>query len=244
MGTDKRANAERKLPVSEMVIETLRGRIISGVFEPGSRLTEERLSQEFDVSRGPVREALRRLAEEGLVVLVPNKGATVRRVTRRWLTDLFEVRELVEGFAARLAAESLRGPEDRRWLEQQIEGWSRGDLANDRLAFFEANVRFHRGILTRCRNSRLVELVPRLHAPMPAHLVKFLDQHDDERRQISAREHVQIAEAILAGDSMGAETLMRYHVRRTAMLIEKIPESVFVPADGAREEIISPAHSA
>lgn len=227
MTTLKNPAAERRTPASEIVAETLRGRIINGTIEPGERLTEERLSQELDVSRGPIREALRRLAEEGLVVLVPNKGATVRLVTRRWLADLFQVREVFEGFAARLAAENLSDPADREWFRQQVELWSHDGIGESASAFFEANVRLHQGILMRCGNSRLVEFTPKLSAPIPAHLAKFLAQHDEDRRRLSALDHVNIAQAILAGDSVGAETLMRYHVRRTAMLVEKIPDSAF-----------------
>jgi DNA-binding GntR family transcriptional regulator len=215
------------LSASEIVTETLRGRIINGSIEPGQRLTEERLSQELEVSRGPVREALRRLAEEGLIVLVPNKGATVRLVTRRWLTDLFAVREVFEGFAARMAAENLSEAVDRKWFAQQVQEWSSRGLGEDTLAFFEANLRFHQGLLNRCGNSRLTDFMPKLRTPIPAHLTKFLAQHNEERRRLSARDHVQIAEAILARDSVGAETLMRYHVRRTAMLLDKIPDDAF-----------------
>jgi len=215
------------LTASEVAASTIRDRILQGVIEPGERLIEERLAQELEVSRGAVREALRYLADEGVIMLVPNRGATVRTVTRRWVTELFEIREILEGFTARRAAESLNSSEDIRWFRGQTELWSDKSVIDDSSLFFEHNTRFHAGVVARCGNSRLPEFMPKLKSPVPLHLQKFLDQHDAERRQASADDHCHIAEAILARDAQGAETLARYHVRRTMMLLHLVPDSAF-----------------
>jgi DNA-binding GntR family transcriptional regulator len=220
-------SGERRQPASEVVAGAIRDRILKGVIEPGARLTEERLSQELEVGRGPIREALRRLADEGVIVLVPNRGATVRTVTRRWLMELFEIREVIEGYAARRAAESLSSPDDIRWFQSQVQIWNEFAIAGDRMRFFEENIRFHHGFSERCGNSRLAEFMPKFRTPVPLHLHRFMDQHDDERRRASAIDHRQIAEAILTHDGTGAETLARYHIRRTAMLLHAIPDSAF-----------------
>lgn len=218
---------ERRLPAGELAASIIRRRIIQGDIEPGARLTEERLAQELDVSRTAIRDALRRLADEGVVMLVPNRGATVRTVTRKWVVELFEIREVLEGFAARRAAETLVSPDDIRWFRGQLDVWSNPEVIGDGAAFFRENVRFHSGLVSRCGNERLAEFTPKLKTPMPLHLTKFLSQHDEERRKGSAQDHSHIAEAILARDSTGAETVARYHVRRTALLLQSVPDSVF-----------------
>ena len=89
--------------IQEIIFDTLKQRIISGKYEPGKRLIANDLAEEFDISRMPVREALTRLASTGLVELIPYKGAIVNELTAEDFVEIFYIRSVLEGLAARLA---------------------------------------------------------------------------------------------------------------------------------------------
>src|SRR5271170_5056736 len=99
------------------IVERLRGDILARRLSPGARLVESNLTERFAVSRGPVREALRRLAAEGLIEHVPHRGALVRRLSAREIEELFQIRLELESLAARLAAEADDADRRARFVE-------------------------------------------------------------------------------------------------------------------------------
>lgn len=209
-----------EVKVGRSVAETLRARILSGDLAPGQRLIESDLIGELDVGRSAVREAFVQLDAEGLVELRHQKGAAVTRLSLREMTELFAVRERLEGFAAFLAAERIEAPGNRQWLLAQRENWMRAEMLHNELKHMDENVPFHDGIIQMSGNGRLVEVLRRMQ--IPAYRQKFLKLLDEDRRQESVEDHLMVIDAVLAGDAHKAEGLMRLHVHRTGELAQQI----------------------
>ena len=199
------------------VYDGVRRGIVEGDFLPGSRLVEQRLAELFECSRTPVREAVRRLESEGLVVVERNRGARVRPLTEHEIADLYDVRARLEGYAAALAAErhehadllELRLALDR--FERATEAGLRS--RHDRAVVREldaANGDFHGSLLVMSRHTRIRSLV---HAAVDAPLVFQALQHfEPGELERSATFHRLITEAVTAREAERAERLMIEHV--------------------------------
>ena len=207
--------------------EAVRNAILGGRFAPGQRLISRELIAEFHISRGPLREALRRLAADGLIELTPNRGASVRRFSRAEMTEVFQIRELLEGLAARLAAERIGLGDHRTSFSALWERIRPTDLARAVLAFAPDNKAFHRAVVDMSCNRQLAELIDRMQLPIVTFQVRqLLDIAELER---SVQEHEAIAEAILAGRPDAADAAMRWHLRRSGLAILALPASAFRP---------------
>jgi DNA-binding GntR family transcriptional regulator len=206
--------------VANGISDVLRRRILSGDVAPGQRLIEADLVGEFEVSRSAVREAFIQLDAEGLVELRHQRGASVTRLSRKELADLFVVRERLEGLAAFLAAEHAGDPANRAWLEAQRGNWMRAVMIQNERTHMDENVPLHEGIVRMSGNERLAEVLRRLQAPF--YRQRFLDLLDEDRRHESVEDHLLIIDALLAGDGAKAEELMRLHVRRAGSLAQQI----------------------
>jgi DNA-binding GntR family transcriptional regulator len=196
------------------IVERLREDILVGSMAPGSRLVECDLTARFAVSRGPVREALRRLAAEGLIDHWPNRGALVRRLSARDISEFFQIRVEVESLAARLAAES--DDEDAR---RRFTAAIRPILTDEprRLPEYLAeNAAFHQALMALAGNRQLRDLAMRLHLPLI--MAQVADILTPDVLEASVREHRAIVEAILKHDAQGAANLMRAHLERAAAL--------------------------
>jgi DNA-binding GntR family transcriptional regulator len=196
------------------IVERLRQDILAGRLAPGSRLVECDLTARFSVSRGPVREALRRLAAEGLIEHLPHRGALVRRLTARVIRELFQIRAEMESLAARLAAES----DDREARALFIEAIrpifdDRRRRAPDYLA---ENAAFHDATMALAGNLQLREVATRLHLPLI--MAQVGDILTPDVLEASVQEHRAIAKAILARDPAAAAAHMRAHLERAAAL--------------------------
>lgn len=200
---------------------SLHARIMSGEIPVGARLRQERLAEEYKVSRTPVREALRKLQATGTVLLRPNQGAIVRGPTVRDIREAYVVRAELEALAAELAAAWMTGADlDRlRTAEQAFrrpiepagagEDWS------------HANDLFHEAVLAGAGNSRLTEMVLDLHRTFPRGLTWKALLEDARLLDENAREHRAILEAIEAGDATAARERMRRHVLHAGELIAR-----------------------
>jgi DNA-binding GntR family transcriptional regulator len=196
------------------VADELRQQIKSGRLMPGHRLAEAQLTAEFGVSRGPVREAISRLNAEGLVELAPHKMASVRQMTRTFVAELFTVRELLEGGAARLAAENLSDSGQRKRLKAELAAAKRWTKADSVAGYPEVNEAFHELVIEIADNAVMAELIAQLQTH--AYRVLFVGLLAMENVRRSAAQHAEIAEAILAGEPAKAEQRMRRHIRSTA----------------------------
>jgi len=198
------------------VVETLRRDILHRKIAPGSRLIEADLTRRFAVSRGPVREAFRRLAAEGLIDLVPHRGAIARRLSTRDIAEVFEIRIALESLAARRAAEVARQDAAQR---TRFEARTRPVFANARRSlenYFGENAEFHAAVYELAGNALLGDLAQRLH--LPQIMGQVGDALSPQVLQLSVNEHRAIAAAILAGDADGAASAMEAHLKRAAAL--------------------------
>jgi DNA-binding GntR family transcriptional regulator len=134
---------EQRTTTPDGVYRVLRAAILDGTVPPGGQLREAHIAADLGISRSPLREALTRLEEEGLIVKIPFRGAFVAEVSARDVAEIASVRLLVEPYAAELAAEALRGP-GRPELLRAIEELDRATEKNDIPASIDAHLRFHR----------------------------------------------------------------------------------------------------
>jgi len=197
--------------LSRVVSERIRGRILDGTLKPGERLVEDRLSAELGVSRVPVREALRGLSAEGLVTLLPRRGATVIEVTPETVAELVEVRALLEGLNARLAAQR----HDPEIVAQLRDTLARGNAAartgtTEELAHL--NAEFHERLAEASRNSVLSEVMRSLRQRTS---IAFAINGRARARE-DWDEHAGILAAVIAGDDELAALLASRHVQNAA----------------------------
>ncbi|MGF7124748.1 GntR family transcriptional regulator [Rhodococcus sp. TAF43] len=200
---------------SRVAYEQIRQAIIEGRYRPGQRLIEQRIAEEFSLSRTPVREALRRLEAEGLVHSEPNRGAMVRTLSLSDVADLYGLRARLEAYAAELAAERIEDAQ-REQIDAGIEAFAvaLGMDAADPLdlvrAVDAANGQIHRGILTAARHERLSRLLERTtDVPLVFQAFRQYDRVQIERSHLF---HQLIRDAIVAGDGLRASALMHEHV--------------------------------
>jgi len=197
--------------LSRVVSEQIRGRILDGTLKPGERLVEDRLSAELGVSRVPVREALRGLSVEGLVTLLPRRGATVVEVTPETVAELVEVRALLEGLNAKLAAQR----HDPEIVAQLQDTLARGNAAarngtSEELAHL--NAEFHERLGEASRNSVLSEVMRGLRERTS---IAFAINGRTRARE-DWDEHAGILAAVIAGDAELAALVANRHVQNAA----------------------------
>jgi DNA-binding GntR family transcriptional regulator len=195
------------------VFEIVRQGIASGRFVPGQRLILRDLQEEYGFSRSTFREAFRRLASERLVSLVPNRGVAVEKLSKAELIDLFQIRETLEGLAARLAAERIDEDNHRRHFLEACKQM-RANKQLERSAYIETNHAFHEAIMTIAGNKRLRELLAQLRIPILMSLWRQVMTPSDI--QNSLEEHETIIKAILNGEPGKADAAMQRHLNRAA----------------------------
>jgi DNA-binding GntR family transcriptional regulator len=194
----------------------LREAITSGALAAGTRLREAPLARHFAVSTTPVREALRRLDREGLVRLAPNRGAVVAEFSHREISDLFEIREILECRAIRRAA----GQDVRELARAEAIMAAAGALLGhaeppDRIEWNRLDVSFHRALNDLSGNIELAELAERIHRTVQALCVQSMRDpiYGPEKLHQMQDHHRGIVEAVRAGNPREAESRMRAHIR-------------------------------
>lgn len=197
--------------LSDAVTEELRNAIVDGVLAPGERLVEDDIAGRFGVSRMPVREALSVLEIEGFVDIAPRRGATVATVSPTEALQLFEVRGMLEGLAARLAARR-REPEDLNMLASIIANGQEAVAHGETEKLAELHRQFHIALAGAGDNRYLIELA----APLPAKIDWIFSATVRVRSSISWAEHAAILKAVSFGDETEAEEVTRRHVEASA----------------------------
>lgn len=206
---------------ADVAAAEIRRQIQEGFLAPGQRLIEAELIGQLPVSRSTLREAFLKLAADGLIELQHQRGACVRRMTRADLAELFQMRECLEGYAAALAAQRMKQHSSRVWLLEARAVWLADDVLDNELTHMENNVPLHDGIVAMAGNKRLQRALKLLE--LPGYRLQFLRLLDRAQRTVSARQHIDIIDAVLAGKPVQAEKLMRAHVRRAGELAQLIP---------------------
>lgn len=210
-----------KRPGNVDVVHRIRTKILAGEYGPEGRLVEEQIAGELGVSRTPVRQALTALEAEGLVEIAPNRGAIVASFSFDEVWDVYDLRAVLEGHAARRAAERI-GEAELEKLRDLAEEMELQDLEAQRDdsdsnghkervgQLVDLNQQFHRTVVAASRNRRLEKLVQRtVQVPM---VLKAYSWHLPEERAVSNHYHRKLIELLEAGDAQRAEMMMSNHV--------------------------------
>jgi DNA-binding GntR family transcriptional regulator len=195
--------------VVDQVYSAIRERITDGSLQRGARIHQEDLADELGVSRTPVREALRRLAAEGLVEMRTNRGARVADVGQDDMHAAYEARLVIEPGAARLAA--LQAPAEPLARMRAALAAQRRAIPNVPRSF-EANREFHLALVQASGNAFLVQFVQRLWVARIGEVIYERQSETPERMRLDADEHEQILQAIESGNGRRAESLTRRHL--------------------------------
>ena len=202
--------------------DLLKQQILEGRLVPGQRLISRDLIEELGIGRGSLREAFRRLVADGLVDLIPNRGAVVRHLSVDEIANLYQVREALEGFAARRAAEVIDEGDNRARFTEVLERGRRHFTHPDFQAFVVDNRQFHRIIVDMCNNPQLSELIDRYQ--LPVFMIQLRQRIGvDAIVRNSLAEHEAIAAGILSGDPDAASKAMRQHLWHSADALVKLP---------------------
>lgn len=202
-------NMDEYLPLRDVVFNTLRQAILIGELKPGERLMEIHLADRLGVSRTPIREAIRKLELEGLVVMIPRKGAQVAKITEKNLKDVLEVRRALDMLAVRLACERMN-EEDKAALGKACDEFAKVVKSNDTKEITEADVRFHDVILKSTGNDRLIQLVNNLAEQMYRYRLEYIKDSAYHDRLV--KEHEVIYQAIMDKDVEKAAAAVVLHI--------------------------------
>lgn len=216
--------AEKVSSSDQIVAEILRG-LYDGRYVAGQKLPEADLTRKFGVGRGSVREALRRLAAEGVVTVSMHRGASIRCLSRDDVRDIIEVVEYIAGLAARLAAERISRPEDAQALRAIVAAMKLLAPYPGSFEFVRVRNQFYDKMTVLSGNRELVRLL----STVQVHLVRiqFRAAYWDDFKDRGLANYERTAEAIVAGDGASAEKVFRQHVRAYGRAIEKLPDSHF-----------------
>jgi DNA-binding GntR family transcriptional regulator len=198
------------VPLRVQVYKALRDAIVSGRLKRGERIVEDKICSELGVSRSPLREALRKLEGEGLVTILPRRGAVVTDLSQEDLRELFDVREVLEGLSASLAA-ALISPEELDELDGICAAMEKGIRARDIQTVTQLNGRFHELITKASRNRWIRDFMTSIRA-QTQHVYRSSIENP-ARAPGSVAEHRAIVQALREHDSQRAEMLARQHVQ-------------------------------
>lgn len=204
------------LPLRDVVFQTLRQAILRGELKPGERLMEVRLAKKLGVSRTPIREAIRKLELEGLVLMIPRRGAEVAEITEKSMRDVLEVRRALEVLAVSLSCDRISG-EQIEALKEAAEEFDRSLTLDDVTRTAEADVHFHDIIYRSTDNQRLIQLLSNLGEQMYRYRVEYL-KHREFHPQIS-REHKELISYLEAGQKGQAEEKIAVHIDKQAQAV-------------------------
>jgi DNA-binding GntR family transcriptional regulator len=206
------AQAPSTASLVEQAYETIRGRILDNAWPPGYRALEQELALELGMSRTPVREALIRLAQEGLVEVRPRHGMHVLPVSGGDMRDIYQVLTALESLAAELVVQRQPGPKALASLDQASRDMARALKANDLDAWAAADERFHRHLVELSGNRVLIEAVQKCWDR--AHRARMVTLRMRPKPTHSTREHLDVVDKIRAGDARGAAAAHRAHRER------------------------------
>ncbi|MDO4476223.1 MAG: GntR family transcriptional regulator [Lachnospiraceae bacterium] len=205
------------LPLRDVVFQSLRTAILQGELSPGERLMEIHLADQLGVSRTPVREALRKLELEGLVMTLPRRGAVVAEIAREDLEDVLEVRAALEELAVRKACENMNEQQYEELLaaQKQMEDCLE---SGDVVACANADAAFHEVISSATGNRRLIEILAKLRGQMYRYRLEHLK--DQSRYAQLNEEHERLCQALKERDGQQAAEVIRRHIaeQRSAVI--------------------------
>lgn len=197
------------LPLRDVVFNTLRQAILTGELKPGERLMEIHLADRLGVSRTPIREAIRKLELEGLVTMIPRRGAEVAQITEKSMQDVLEVRRALDVLCVELACDRIR-EEQLEQLKNACTVFEKAVHTKDAKEIARADVDLHNIIVEAADNRRLIQLVNNLSEQMYRYRFEYIKDISQHQRLI--REHRIIYESIVRKDKETAAQAAKLHI--------------------------------
>lgn len=209
MSSDFQIQMNEFLPLRDVVFNTLRQAILTGELKPGERLMEIHLANKLGVSRTPIREAIRKLELEGLVTMIPRRGAEVAQITEKSMNDVLEVRRAVDALCVELACERITAEELER-LKAACDEFAEQVKTKDVKKIAQADVALHNIIVEATGNQRLISLVNTLSEQMYRYRFEYIK--DFTQHESLIEEHRVIYESIVKKDKKTAADAAKLHI--------------------------------
>ena len=197
------------LPLRDVVFNTLRQAILTGELKPGERLMEIHLANKLGVSRTPIREAIRKLELEGLVTMIPRRGAEVAQITEKSMNDVLEVRRALDALCVELACERIT-EEDLGRLKQACDAFEAAVRTKDVKKVAKADVELHDIIVQATGNQRLIQLINNLSEQMYRYRFEYIKDISQHQQLID--EHRMIYDSIVKKDKEAASQAAHVHI--------------------------------
>jgi DNA-binding GntR family transcriptional regulator len=222
---DAAASPTESTSCPDLVVNAIIRGVQTGRLVPGQRLVEADLTHNLGVSRGPVREALKRLAAEGFVTLTRHRGAFVRALSREEVRDILMVLEALTGLVARLAAQHIGEGNNRASFHSEYEKLSRFRDRDDGIAFLDQRRDFYDSLIRIGGSRELQRLMPLTQI----HLLRlqFQSYVTSQQREQQFQDYEAIWRAVLDGDQELAERVTRLHIKRARIALGRLPDGAF-----------------
>ncbi|HIQ75244.1 MAG TPA: GntR family transcriptional regulator [Candidatus Cottocaccamicrobium excrementipullorum] len=218
MAKEFKVTMNEYLPLRDVVFNTLRQAILKGELEPGERLMEIQLAERLGVSRTPIREAIRKLELEGLVHMVPRKGAEVASISEKSLREVLEVRRSLEELAIELACQKITAEQIKELEEAEVQ-FADAVQKGDAMTIAESDEHYHDVIYQATDNSRLVQILNNLREQMYRYRLEYIK--DADKRQILVVEHEHIIRAVKNHNIPEAKQAMREHIDNQQLTVSR-----------------------
>ena len=202
-------NLDTFLPLRDVVFNTLRQAILTGELKPGERLMEIHLADRLGVSRTPIREAIHKLEREGLVTIIPRRGAEVAQITEKSMNDVLEVRRALDALCVELACDRIT-EEGLENLKAACDNFEQCVKTKDSKKIAQADVALHDIIVQATGNQRLIQLVNNLSEQMYRYRFEYIK--DSSQHKTLVEEHRIIYRSIMAKDKETAAAAARTHI--------------------------------
>ena len=209
------------IPLRDAVFETLREAILKGVLSPGQHLMEMQLAYQLGVSRTPVREAIRMLELEGLVNMIPRKGARVAAISEKSLCDVLEVRRALEELSVRLACTRMER-DDLEKLDSINQQFIRACQGDDVVQIARIDESFHAVIYEAADNAKLLQLLNQMQNQMYRYRIEYIKLK--ERRQILVEEHKKIIHSLARRDADAAAEAINTHIAHQEQYVMSVTQ--------------------
>lgn len=220
MSDNLQVHMDEYLPLRDVVFRTLRQSILMGELKPGERLMEIHLANRLGVSRTPIREAIRMLELEGLVTMIPRRGAEVAQITEKNLRDVLEVRRALDALAVELACERITD-EEKKALAAACSEFEQAAGTKDAKTITQADVKLHDIIVKAAGNERLTRLVNDMSEQMYRYRFEYIK--DETKHQSLIEEHRIIYKSIIECDKKTASEAVKTHIdNQEKSIINKI----------------------
>lgn len=218
MNDNLQMNSDEFLPLRDVVFNTLRQAILTGEMKPGERLMEIHLANKLGVSRTPIREAIRKLELEGLVTMIPRRGAEVAEITEKSLKDVLEVRRTLDALSVELACDRIND-EELEALRAACLKFEEATKTKDARVIAKADVSLHDIIVKATGNQRLIQLVNNLSEQMYRYRFEYIK--DESGHATLIEEHRIIYESIRKKDKETAANTAKLHIDNQEKAIMK-----------------------